>query len=121
MKGISLLFFLLSMSCSQLQFVKGAPKDSPLVKNRELFTNCYLKSDSYQNIEKKAQGEMQIEYSVGPEGEVYNDRLIKSDFTEVEFHNCVMNEFRKIRFLDQKNSERLTQTLQFIQVKNEKL
>lgn len=117
MRGINLLVILLLGSCSQLQFIKGAPKDSPLVQNRGLFTDCYLQSDSYQDIEKKTQGEIQIEYSVGPEGEVYNDRIMKSDFTETQFHNCVMNEFRKIRFIDQKNSERLTQTLQFIQVK----
>lgn len=117
MRGISLLLIFLFTGCSGLQFIKGAPKDSPLVKNRELFTTCYLQSDSYQDVEKKIQGEINIEYSVGPEGEVYNDRIMKSDFTETQFHNCVMNEFRKIRFIDQKNSERLTQTLQFIQVK----
>lgn len=122
MKVTSLLItFLISFSCSHIQFVKENPVDSVLTLNRAGFQDCYIKSDSYQNADNSIQGEVQITFSVGPDGEVYNDSISRSDFKEGHFHKCLSEEFRKLRFLENKNEENLAQTLQFIQVKNEKL
>lgn len=122
MKVTNLLFSLLIFaSCSQIQFVKDNPVDSVLIKNRSRFQECYIKSDSYQNLENSIQGQVQIKFSIGPEGEVYNDNITQSDFKEAAFHGCLLKELRALRFLENKNEENLTQTLQFIQVKNEKL
>jgi TonB family protein len=93
MKGISFLLLALT-GCAALESHPDVVRD-PLNANYEEYRICYKRSPMY---ETKTKGTLTVEFRIDQVGNVTEVDLIKSDFTDQAFHNCIIKSIGETKF-----------------------
>jgi TonB family protein len=116
MKAISLLIFLL-FSCSH-QSKTSNLIDDPLIAKQEKYRQCYLESNSYKGRTDESLGIVKVKFLINKEGQVKNATVTESDFKDPNFHACILDQIRQIKFDPLETETEVHQPISFIPVKS---
>jgi|GEM_PF-3425216 TonB family protein len=117
MKAISLILLaLLLASCSSPQAKNDSPIDSKLHARQASYRQCYIESDSYQGKQDKTIGRVTVRFLISKEGLVKDASISQSDFKDANFHACLLDQIRQIKFDKVENELDVVQPIRFTPV-----
>jgi TonB family protein len=96
MKAISLLLILLGCASHQ---EKNKPFDSvmsPVEAKARHYRQCYEESDS---LSQKKEGKIKINFLISALGKVENVTFLESDFKDANFHACLQDIIKSLKYL----------------------
>lgn len=94
MKAISFSILVLLFSCGSRIEKPVAAIDS---KNYE-YKECFNDSDSMRDTNVKGKGQVKIGFIVLPDGKVEDEKILESSFKDPNFHACLLEVTRSIKF-----------------------
>lgn len=117
MKVISLiLLVMLLMSCSTSKVKEESSIDSKLHARQNSYRQCYVESDSYQGKQDQTIGRVTVTFLISNEGAVKDERISQSDYKDPNFHACLLDQIRQIKFANVENELEVVQPIRFTPV-----
>jgi TonB family protein len=111
---------LLALTIFLVSCVTSAPKphpiSGPLSSRQASYRQCYVESDLYQGRQDKTVGNVSVKFTVTDSGDVKDASIAQSDFKDANFHACLLDQVRRIKFTDVKEETAVNQPIRFTPV-----
>lgn len=99
MKGINFLSFFLLISCGSRM-----EKPVPVIDSKDFaYKECYNESEAFKDTNVKGKGQVIIKFTVRPDGKVDDEKIFSSEFKDANFHACLLETTREMKFPPPKN------------------
>lgn len=102
MKGINFLVLFITVSCASRIEKPVATIDSKDYAYRQ----CYNESEAFKDTNVKGHGQVKIGFTVLGDGKVDDEKILSSDFKDPNFHSCLLEITRSMKFPLPKNGEK---------------
>lgn len=117
MKAISLILLILFLaSCSSQKDKKDNSINSKLNSRQASYRQCYIESDSYQGRQDNTTGRVIVSFLINNDGQVKDASISQSDYKDPNFHACLLDQVRQIKFDEVKNELVVEQPIRFVPV-----
>ncbi len=94
MKAINFLALILLASCGSRMEKPVAAIDSKDFQYKE----CFNESDAIRSTNVKGSGSVTVGFTIMPRGMVDDEKILASDFKDANFHSCLLEVTRSIKF-----------------------
>jgi len=97
MKGISFLSLFLLVACRSPQ-PKHHPIETPIESKHDEYRSCFLESESYKGRNTVENGVVAVSFTINQDGKVINAKIAESAFKDANFHACLLDQIRSLKF-----------------------